>query len=129
MDNTLSNVKHEIRSSPAKVDAYIEAAVEVGDDPVMPASYCASRWLDRYKACSDVVQHLDTLEKYYKDAKLPRQTVESRDTSPDNSSSNSESEESNLDKQLREAKKEKAKFKKNPRARVEYMKEKFSPEK
>ena len=40
VDNALSNIKHEIRSSPAKVDEYIEAAVEVGDDPVMPASYC-----------------------------------------------------------------------------------------
>ena len=86
VDNTLSNVKHKIRSSPAKVDAYKEAAVVVGDDPIMPASYCASHWLDRYQACNDVVQHLDTLEKYYKDAKLP-----------DNLSSNSESEESNLD--------------------------------
>ena len=57
VDNTLSNVKHKIWSSPAKVDAYKEAAVAAGEDPIMPASYCASRWLDRYQACSDVVQH------------------------------------------------------------------------
>ena len=60
--NALGNIKHKIRSSPAKVDNYIAAAIEVGDDPVMPASYCQSRWLDRYKASTDVIRHLDTLE-------------------------------------------------------------------
>ena len=54
VDNVLNNVKHEIRASPAKVEAYKEAAVAAGEDPIMPASYCASRWLDRYQACSDV---------------------------------------------------------------------------
>ena len=116
-DNTLSNIKHEIRSSPAKVDKYIEAAVEVGDDPVMPASYCQSRWLDRYKASTDVILYFDTLQKYYKDAKIPWKTVELRDTTDsDTLSSNSECEESNLDKKLWEAKKEAARFKKNPHA-------------
>ena len=42
VNNVLNNIKYEIRSSPAKVDDYIAAAYQVGDDPVMPASFCQS---------------------------------------------------------------------------------------
>ena len=81
----------------------------------MPASFCTSRWLDRYHAATDVITHFDTLEKYYKDAKTPRKTVEVRETTDcDSFSSESEDEESKIDKQVREAKKMTANFKRNP---------------
>ena len=95
VNNVLNNIKYEIRSSPAKVDNYIAAADQVGDDPVMPASFCQSRWLDRYKASTDVIRHFHTLKQYYLDAKIPRKSVESRDTTDSHTlSSNSECEES-----------------------------------
>ena len=43
VNNILNNIKYEIRSSPAKVDKYIAACVEVGDNPTMPNSFCISR--------------------------------------------------------------------------------------
>ena len=81
----------------------------------MPATFCISRQLDRCNAVTDVIRHFDTLEKYYKDAKTPRKTVEDRETSDCESFSN-ESEESNIDKDVQEAKKVSAGFKKNLRA-------------
>ena len=47
INNILNNIKYEIRSSPAKVDDYIAACLEVGDHPTMVATFCISRWLDR----------------------------------------------------------------------------------
>ena len=85
----MNNIKYEIRSSPAKVDEYIAAAREVGDNPTMPASFCTSGWLDRYDAATDVITHFDTLEKYYRDAKTPRNsTIEDKETSECESLSN-----------------------------------------
>ena len=81
VNNILNNIKYE-RSSPAKVDDYIAACVEVGDNPTMPASFCISRWLDRYNAVTDVITHFDTLEKYYRDAKTPQNSmIEDKETS------------------------------------------------
>ena len=60
VNNVLNNIKYEIRASPAKVEDYITAAVEVGDKDVMPATFCQSWWLDRYKATSDVIENFDT---------------------------------------------------------------------
>ena len=93
VNHILNNIKYKIRSSPAEVDEYIAAAQEVGDNPTMPASFCISRWLDRYNAVTDVITHFDTLEKYYKDAKTPRKTVEDRETSECESFSNESEDE------------------------------------
>ena len=71
VNDILNNIKYK-RSSPAKVDDYIAACVEVGDNPTMPATFSISRWLDRYRAVTDVIGHFDTLEKYYRDAKITR---------------------------------------------------------
>merc|ERR1712080_44572 len=126
----------EIRSSPAKVDEYIAAARKEGDKPALPPSFCQSRWLDRYKASTDVIEHFDTLEYYYKHAKTPRKKVEWRDTereitdSDSYSDSDSDDDESTkLDKQLQQAKKMTAKFRKNPYERVVYQKEMFGAKK
>ena len=81
VNDILNNIKYE-RSSPAKVDDYIAAFMEIGDNPTMPATFCISRWLDRDRAVSDVIGHFDTLEKYYKDAKIPRNsTIEDKESS------------------------------------------------
>merc|ERR1712080_55174 len=126
----------EIRSSPAKVDEYIAAARKEGDKPALPPSFCQSRWLDRYKASTDVIEHFDTLEYYYKHAKTPRKKVEWKDTAREYTDSDSYSdsdsdddEETKLDKQLQEAKKMTAKFRKNPYERVVYQKKMFGEQK
>ena len=98
LNNNQNNIKYKIRSSSAKVDKYFAAAREVGDNPTMPASFCTSRWLDRYDTGTDVITHFDTLEKYYKDAKTPRNSKtnsepEDKETSECESLSNESQDE------------------------------------
>ena len=68
----LDNVKYDIGKSPGKLDDYIEACKTVGDKPVIPTSYCTSRFLDRYEAIQDRLDHIDALIEYYREAKIPR---------------------------------------------------------
>ena len=44
----------------------------MGDRQTIPASYCTSRFLDRFEAVQDRLEHLDALQEYYENAKIPR---------------------------------------------------------
>ena len=68
----LDNVKYDIGKSPAKMEDYLEACDVVGDSAVIPSSFCKSRFLDRYEAINDRIDHIDSLREYYRSAKIPR---------------------------------------------------------
>ena len=108
----LENVKFDIGKSPGKIEDYIAACKVVGDKPVIPTSYCISRFLDRYEAIQDTIDHIDSLIEYYKEAKIPRKRTGIKDDVKKYKLEDDLEEEDNSDED----------FRGNPAARVQYMK-------
>ena len=77
----LDNVKYDICTSPGKLEDYLECCKIAGDNPVIPTSWCSSRFLDRYEAIQDRIDHIDTLIEYYSRAKTPRKKQNAPGTS------------------------------------------------
>ena len=67
LNTLLKCIKYDIRSSPAKIEEYLETCDKVGEPKKMPVSYCVSRFLDKYKAVSDTIEHINTFKEFYKD--------------------------------------------------------------
>ena len=65
LDGFIKNIKYDIRSSPAKLERYLEVCEEVGEPRRFPLSYCTSRFLDKYQAIVDCLEHTETLKAYY----------------------------------------------------------------
>ena len=72
IDRILKCIKYDIRASPAKIENYLKTCDGVGDSKKMPASYCSSRFLDRYKAIEDTLEHLDSYKEYYASCQDPK---------------------------------------------------------
>ena len=113
----LDDVKYDIVMSPGKIEDYLEACRIVGNTAVLPTSYCSSRFLDRWNAVRDRIEHLDSL-KEFKNAKIPKRVRNGKDTVVKDlvedliGSTDVSDEEQELTK--------------NPIARVQYMKKALS---
>ena len=68
----IDNVKYDIGCSPGKLEDYLKFCDVVGDRRTIPVSYCTSRFLDRFEAVRDRLEHIDALQEYYDNAKIPR---------------------------------------------------------
>ena len=107
----MDNVKYDITMSPGKIEDYLEACEIVGDNAVLPTSYCSSRFLDRYDAVRDRIEHIDSLKEYYSKAKTPRSKVKNHVDSVEEATDETDDEEELTG---------------NPTARVEFMKKALS---
>ena len=68
----VDNVKYDIGYSPGKLEDYLKMCDIVGDRRTIPVSYCTFRFLDRFEAVRDRLEHIDALQEYYENAKIPR---------------------------------------------------------
>ena len=130
----VDNVKYDITCSPAKLETYLECCEKVGDRKTMPVSYCISRFLDRYEAVRDRLEHIDTLEEYYSNASVPRSRGNMAKHHPEKKSRTSKdihAEESDIEvsEDTEEDEDENGDLRGNPRGRVNYMKRVLSTQK
>ena len=95
LDDLLKNIKYDIRTSPGKIERYLEVCEKIGEPIKMPVSYCTSRFLDKFQAVQDVLDHIETLKEFYATdstkSKHPNSVAlsdESDDESADENSSN-----------------------------------------
>ena len=109
----VNNIKYDINCSPAKLETYLEYCEHVGDRRTIPVSFCTSRFLDRFGAVRDALEHIDALEEYYRNANVPR--------SRGGKTNNYESESTDVEGEASDPELEED-LKENPPGRVKYMK-------
>ena len=72
LDALLKCIKYDIRSSPKKIEIYLETCARVGELKAMLVSYCSSRFLDKYQSVNDVLKHMETLVEFYSRTDEPK---------------------------------------------------------
>ena len=115
----LTYLKYDIRASPAKIEDYINSCKVAEEKETKPVSFCISRWLDKYEAVDDIINHLESLKDYYRQARVVKRknTYTAQDTSEDSLTSS--------DEHTNKKKNKKDNFQRDPAKRVEYLKKVF----
>ena len=62
----VDNVKWDISTSPSKLQRYLECCGEACEREVIPVAYNPSRYLAKYEAFRDRIDHIETLRIFYR---------------------------------------------------------------
>ena len=123
----LKCIKYDIRSSPAKIERYLETCDVVGEVRKMPASFCESRFLDRYLAVTDLLEHIGTFKEFYsRSAATAERLGSSDDTDTDSDGKDlSQSISLNIGNLSKDREKEGGNWKGNPSRRLDILRKSF----
>ena len=130
LDVLLKCIKYDIRSSPAKIEHYLQSCQEVGEKENMPVSYCLSRFLDRFRAIEDTLKHLESFKHYYNTCPDSKPRKKAVDVSEDDSDFDLDSSDSDGEFNVKRvavvgSQKSQSEFRGNPSARVQFLKRSF----
>ena len=64
----VDNVKWDITTSPSKLERYLQCCAQACEREVIPVAYNPSRYLAKYEAIKDRMEHIETLRLFYRDA-------------------------------------------------------------